>query len=83
MVADNICLHIKVGGDGSTSTEIDGVFLDHWPGLLALDIDAICVTTDDLVVANVDFVLRSCLEHDATRLEVLELALLDGDVSVD
>lgn len=44
-----ICLDIKIGGDGRTPAEIDGVVLDHWPALLPLDVDAVGVAGDDLV----------------------------------
>ena len=44
-----IRLDIKIGGDGGTAAEIDCVVLDHWPTLLPLNIDTVCVARDDFV----------------------------------
>ena len=66
-----ICLDIKVSVDGSASAEVDLVAYDDRLTLLALDVDTSCVTRDDLVIADLHQVLRTCLDHDTTGLEVL------------
>ena len=76
-------MDIKIGGDGRTPTEVDCVVLDHRSALLSLDVDAVGVARYDLVLDDIDHVLRACLQHDPARLEVLEVAVLNVDVGVD
>ena len=77
------CLDIKISVDCCTSTEVDLVALDPWSALLALNIDTVGVTGDDLIVLNDDFVLRAGLNHDTTGFEMLEVASFDLDVGID
>ena len=78
-----ICLDIKVGVDGSASAEVDLVPYDDRLTLLALNVDTSCVTRDDLVIADLHQVLRTRLDHDTARLEVLQIASLYFHVCVD
>lgn len=78
-----ICLDIKVGGNGGTAAEIDRIVHDGGAALLALDVDAVSVARDDLIVDDVDLVLGSRLQHDSAGFKVLEVAVLDVDVGVD
>ena len=73
-VTDDERLDIKIGIDSGASAEINPVLCDARPALLALDVDAVSVAGDDVVVRDLNLVLRARLDHDTTRLEVLEFA---------
>lgn len=77
------CLDIKIGVDSSASAEINPILSDPRPALLSLDVDAICVAGNDVVVYDRDYILRTCLDHDSTGFEMLELALLNMNVGID
>lgn len=55
------------------------------PGLaaLALNVDAGGCAAHDPVVPNFYKVMRPCLEHDAPRFEVVEIAVFDDQVRID
>ena len=55
------------------------------PGLaaLALNVDAGGCAAHNPVVPNFDKVVRPCLEHDAPRFEVVEIAVFDDQVGID
>ena len=82
-VFDYDCLDIKIGVDGSASAEINPIHSDPWPALLALDVDTICVTGDNIIIHDRDYILGTGLDHDSTGFEMLELALLNVYVCVD
>ena len=71
-VTDNERLDIKIGIDSCASAEINPVLCDARPTLLALDVDAVRIAGDNVVVSDLYLVLRARLDHDTARLEVLE-----------
>ena len=56
--------------------------MDARPTLFTLYIDPICVARDDLIVLDNNSVLRPGLNHNSTRLEVLEFGAVDLYVGV-
>ena len=60
------CLDIKICVDSSTPTEINLIPFDSGTALLALNIDASCVTRYDLVFFDQYSVLGFCLQHDTS-----------------
>ena len=76
-------MDIKVGVDGCAATEIDPIFLDTGPTLLALNVDAVGVAGYNVVIDDLNDVLRSRLDHDSARFEMLEFTVFDSDVGVN
>ena len=76
-------MDIKVGVDAGAAAEVYLVAMDDRPALFSLDVDTCSVAGDDLVVPDHYLVLRLRLDHDASALKVLELALFDMHFSVD
>ena len=82
-VPDYNCFNIMVGVDCGASAEVDFVLLNEWLAVLTLDIDAIRVTGDNLVVLDDDLVVLSSLQHNTSRPKVLEVTSLDLNIRVD
>ena len=82
-VTDDERLDIKIGIDSSASAEINPVLCDARPTLLALDVDAVRVAGDDVVVSDLYLVLWARLDHDTARLEVLEFTRYDLKIGVN
>lgn len=76
-------MDIKVGVDAGAAAEVYLVAMDDRPALFSLDVDTCSVAGDDLVVPDHYLVLRLRLDHNASALKVLELALFDMHFSVD
>ena len=82
-VTDDERLDIKISIDSSASAEINPVLRDARPALFALDVDAVRVAGDYVVISDLYLVLWARLDHDTTRLEVLEFARNDLEIGVD
>ena len=75
-------LHIKVGVDTSTATEVYSVAMNNRTTLASLDVYTCCVTRYDLIFLDEDFVLRTRLDHDTATLEMLEFALFNTNFGI-
>lgn len=76
-------MHIEIGVDASTATEVYMVAVDNRPTLSPLNVDTCSVARNDLVLFDEDLVLRAGLNHDAATFKVLEFALLDTDLGIN
>lgn len=56
---------------------------DHRPAIPALHVYAICFTRENLVQADIHFVVRSSLQHDSTGFEVREVTPFDRNIGID
>ena len=76
-------LDIQVRVDTGAAAKVYLVPVNDRSALTALNVNARSVARNDLVAFDQDLVLGSRLDHDASTLEVLELAFLDVDFCVD
>jgi len=76
-------LDIKVSVNRRASAKIDRVALYSGPALLTLDVNTIGVARNYFVVLNDHFVLRSSLNHDSARFEMLKVALFDLYIGIN
>lgn len=83
LVHQNTCLHIKLSSDSCTSAEMNKVSFDKWVRRPPLNIDAVRLTRYNGVLTYLDLILRFGLDHDASRLEALQQAILNRDICID
>jgi len=81
-ILDDVRVDVESGDDRRAATEPNLVSLDLRAGGYTLDEDASGMACHEDVLTNDDVVLRLHVDHDASRREVGEGTLVDGDVAL-